>query len=432
MLGRYRRSYIYTALLFMFAVFFNTHEAVGRNISERSVSVEDSLRGDTVDMNDLKMYDPKSHLFERPVFINAKYSGGKVLGDIRNIGVCYAQYSEVKVGVTALGNRWMDIVYGMPYYGLGVGFYDFGSPKVGKPISVYLLQGGTLKSYSKRSMIKYEWNFGTSFNWKRYNAITNPENTYVGAPINIYFAANFYHTYILSKELDLNAGITFNHVSNGATRMPNSGVNSLTATVGLTYYLDRERILNEYNPSLRAPVYTEKRLISDVSLHTTFRQRKFSPEKTGLSSKYIDKEFFIAGASYAFLHMSDYKHRYGTSLEFIYDESAGFSARKIGENPDGSDIVQYDEGSFLGCLSLGISARGDFVMPRYSVSGQLGCDVIKGKKTDSRYYQIFSVRVPLGKTFYASFILRTQKFSKAQYMFFGIGYMIDHRPYRMK
>lgn len=431
MLGKYKRYYIIQVLSLLMISFFNVSGVIAKNTSKGIFFCKDSLKSDTL-VDDLNMHLPQSYLYERPLFISTKYSGGKVLGDIQNLGICYAQYAEIKLGVAALGNRWADIVYGMPYYGVGVGFYDFGSSKVGNPISAYVFQGGTLKSYSRKCRIKYEWNFGTSFNWKRYNSKTNPENIYVGAPINIYFAGNFYHVYTLSKELDLNAGLAFNHVSNGATRMPNSGVNSLTAFVGLTYYFDRERILNEYNPSLRAPVYMEKRLISDLSIHTTFRQRKFSTEETGLSSKYIDRDFFIAGVSYAFLHMPDYKHRYGGSLDFIYDESAGFTAKKIGENPDGSDQVQYKSGTFSGCLSLGVSARGDFVMPRYSVSGQLGCDIVKGKKSADRLYQIFSVRVPFGQAFYGSFILRTQKFSKAQYMFFGIGCMIDHKPYLIK
>lgn len=163
MLRGYKQSYRYVALWLMFTVFFDVYEVVGSDIFLRSISERDSLPGDTIVVNNLKMYDPKSYLFERPFFISAKYSGGKVLGDIQNIGVCYAQYSEVKVGVSALGNRWVDIVYGMPYYGIGVGFYDFGSPKVGNPISIYLLQGGTLKPYSKRFMMKYEWNFGMGY-----------------------------------------------------------------------------------------------------------------------------------------------------------------------------------------------------------------------------------------------------------------------------
>jgi hypothetical protein len=400
------------------------------NVQECSLNNPDSLKIDTID--NLLIGNPKFHLYQRPFFISAKYSGGKLLGDIERLKVCYAQYTEMKVGISSQGNRWTDFAYGMPYYGVGVGFYGFGNPQIGNPISIYLLQGATINTPSRRYTVKYEWNLGTSFNWKKYNPVTNPDNVYVGAPMNIYFAANFFHIYELSKEIDLSAGITFNHVSNGATRMPNSGVNSLAASVGLTYHFNRDRIISEYNPSLHPPVYEEMRLISDFSFHSTVRQRKYSPEKTGLSSKYIDKKFMVAGASYSLLHMPDYKYRYGGSLDLIYDESAGFTAKKIGENPDGSDMAEFCEGNVIGRFALGLSGRGEIVMPRYSVSGQLGYDIIKGKKQDHRLYQVLSVRIPLWNNIYGSFILRVQKLSKAQYMFLGIGYMMDHKTVKRK
>ena len=70
-------------------------------------------------------------------------------------------------------------------------------------------------------------------------------------------------------------------------------------------------------------------------------------------------------------------------------------------------------------------------MPKYSVSGIIGYEVIKGKKVDNRLYQAFNVKVPFWNNLYGSFTIRSQKFTKAQYMFFGIGYMIDHKPFKL-
>ncbi|MDR0660849.1 MAG: hypothetical protein LBG19_08650 [Prevotellaceae bacterium] len=57
---------------------------------------------------------------------------------------------------------------------------------------------------------------------------------------------------------------------------------------------------------------------------------------------------------------------------------------------------------------------------------------IRGKKEDHRLYQAFSVRVPLIQNLYGAFSVRSQKFSNAQYMFFGLGYTIDHKPLKKK
>jgi hypothetical protein len=425
-------KYIYRYLLIMLClsqmIRLNATQTSDRTATptEKAVFYADSLSQDTIHYLDLSTDYPKSRFYQRPFFVSTKYSGGKVIGKIHTLGINYAQYVELKIGISSLGNRWKDIVYRMPYYGIGVGFYDLSSSKTGRPISVYLFQGGMLKSFSHRSILKYEWNFGTSFNWKRYNPIKNPDNIYIGAPMNIYFAANLYQMFVLSKELDLNAGFTFNHVSNGATRMPNTGINMLSAFVGLTYSFNRERIIAAYDPSLVKPPYKRKHLISDFSVHSTVRQKKFSTEETGLSSKFLDKKFFVMEASYALLHMPDYNYRYGAGVDIVYDESAGFTAWKVGEHPDGSDIAAYHDGCFSGRLALGLSFRGEIVLPKYSVSGQLGYEVVNGNKQDSRLYQTFSVRVPFLKGLYGSFILRAQHFSKAQYMFLGLGCMIDH------
>ncbi|MDR0660848.1 MAG: acyloxyacyl hydrolase [Prevotellaceae bacterium] len=216
----------------------------------------------------------------------------------------------------------------MPYYGIGAGFYDFNSSYTGNPTSVYLPRGGIIKAFSAKSLLKYEWNFGTSFSWKRYNPVTNPKNKVIGTPMNICFAANLYHGYVLSKNMNLNAGVTFNHVSNGAMRTSNFGVNTISAFVELSYYFERECIINEFNPTLRAPEYNNSRLISDITLNSTIRQRKYDTEKTGLSSPYIDKKFLVANAGYALLHMPSYKYRYGLRGDVVYDKSSGATVKR--------------------------------------------------------------------------------------------------------
>ena len=433
------KNYLYSFLMILCLLLTNSFSVTGQIIESGDSSFikrsnEDyiSLEKDTIAGSDLLMEHPKSYLVRRPLFISAKYSGGKLLVSPDKLKSCYTQYTEIKVGFSSLGNRWKDIVYGMPYYGIGVGFYDFNSKQSGHPISAYLVQGGTLKAFSDKSILEYEWNFGSSFNWKTYDPVTNPNNLVIGAKANIYFAANLFYIHALSKELDLNTGITFNHVSNGATHMPNAGVNTISAFVGLTYHFDRERVKNIYNPLLRAPVYENSRLISDYSVYATVRQRKFPKEETGLSSKFVDQNFFVAGFSYALLHMPDYEYRYGGGIDLVYDESAGYKIKKIGERPDGSDITESNYGKTCGRFGLGLSARGDVVMPKYTVTGQIGYEVIKGKKQDSPFYQIFSVRVPLWNGVYTSFVLRIQKFSKAQYMFLGIGYTFDHKPFKIR
>lgn len=378
---------------------------------------------------------PRSKLIHRPKVVSAKYMGGGVIKSNKSLKAntnCtfpFAQYGELKFGFLSEGNRWKDIVYGMPYYGIGIGFFDYSYKDFGQPISAFLFQGATLKAFSTRSRLKYEWNFGCSFNWDTYDPINNPTNESVGAKANIYFAANLFLAQTLSKDFDIEVGLALNHVSNGATKTPNSGLNTVGAFVSLNYYIDRERIRNEWNPSLRAPVYERSRLISDIAIHPTIRQRKKYTDETGLSTKYINHNFFVFNASYALLHMPVYKYRYGVGVDFIYDESAGFTATKIGETPEGREIAQITYGKVKDRFSVGLSLRGDIVMPKYSVYVKAGYNVVHNNSEVKRLYQAFGVKAPFWKNVYGSFSIQARRCTRAEYMFLGLGMYIDHRPF---
>ena len=404
-----------------------------------SSTFEEHLRMDTAKVDSLSMnlYNSpsKSFLIKYPKILSFKYTGGMVLKTNEAVkgdnSIPYAQYAEVKFGYSVLGNRWKDIAYGMPYYGIGVGFYDFNRSDFGRPVSAYLFYGARLYQFSQNVQLKYEWNLGVSFNWKTYDPVSNPRNESMGSPTNVYFAGNLYLNWILSRHWDLNVGLSINHVSNGATKMPNHGLNTVGAFVGLTYNFDRDRVLREYNPFLTVPEF-RARFISDISVSATKRERRLDSSITRLSSDYIDHNFFVMNMSYALLHMPGYKYRYGLSVDGIYDESADFTARKAGETEDGDEIVDIDYGKTRNRFALGLSLRGDMVFPKFIVAVQAGYNVVHNNRYDKRFYQSLTVKVPFWQGMYGSFTVRSKALSKSQYILFGLGYTFEHKPHKKK
>lgn len=372
----------------------------------------------------------KTMFFQRPKIVSIKYTGGRVMKSNESVDgenrIPYAQYMEAKFGFSSLGNRWKDIAYGMPYYGIGVGLYDFNRRDLGRPLSVYLYHGALLYNFSSALQLKYEWNLGTSFHWKTHDPVKNPRNNCMGSSVNVYFAGNLYLNWILSKHWDLNVGISVNHVSNGATKMPNEGLNTFGAYIGVTYNFDRDRVLREYNPFITIPRF-RRRFVSDVTVHGTKRQRSLPISVTKLSSTHIHHNFLVLGVNYALMHMPGYKYRYGVGLDGIYDESADFSARKIGETANGDEIVDINYGKTGNRFAVGLSLRGDMVLPKYSVSAQVGYNVVHNNKYDKRFYQTISVKIPFWKGLYGSFSVRSKNISKSQYLLFGMGYFFEHK-----
>lgn len=376
---------------------------------------------------------PHTSFFRQPKFAAFKYAGGSVLRTDKALKdtfkVPYAQYFEAKFGISSLGDTWQDVAFGMPYYGIGFGHYDFRKrPDMGHPLALYLFQGGTLANFSEKLRLGYEWNLGTSFNWKVYDPVTNPNNECIGSGMNVYIAANIYLSWMLSQKLDLNLGAAFNHVSNGATKMPNSGINTVAGFFELVYNFDRERIQKYYDPSLKPPHF-EKRFVSDFSLGVTTRQRKLSPKRTGYQTKYVDHNFFVMGVNYAFMYQPSFRYRFGVALDGIYDESAGFDYYLKGYNDDGTERVGMRKGSDTEKrFSLGAGVHGEVVQSEYTIFAQIGYNVYSGDKDANRFYQAIGIKIPVWDGMYGMFSIRSRRFSKAQYLMFGVGYKLDHAP----
>ena len=76
--------------------------------------------------------------------------------------------------------------------------------------------------------------------------------------------------WMLSKYLDLNAGISLTHFSNGNTTYPNMGLNTGGIRLGLAYYINRQplavpKVKREKLPDSRS-------LYTDVVLYGAWKQ----------------------------------------------------------------------------------------------------------------------------------------------------------------
>lgn len=125
-------------------------------------------------------------------------------------------------------------IYGDVYQGIGLGFYNFGeSRQLGNPVAFYLFQGARISSLAPWLSLHYEWNFGLSAGWKPYDSYYNSYNTMIGSKVNAYINANFYLRWRLSPRVSLLSGLTVSHFSNGNTKIPNAGLNTIGGNIGL-------------------------------------------------------------------------------------------------------------------------------------------------------------------------------------------------------
>jgi len=105
----------------------------------------------------------------------------------------------------------------------------------------------------------------------------------------------------------------------------------------------------------------------DVTFMISSRHAKVDTVGTGLPSTYAARKFKVFGLTYAHMFRNSYRYKWGPSLEIAYDESAGFKTWREANPETGIGMDRVKLGPFRKRFSVGISAKGELVMPYYSV-----------------------------------------------------------------
>lgn len=338
----------------------------------------------------------------------------------------------LKYGIAAQGDNWKDYEYGMPTLGVGLYMANFHRKEdLGTPFSLFFFQGAQLRRFNPRWSLNYEWNLGASFNWKHYDPFDNPENVALGSTVNVHVGGNLFMNWRMSKKFDLNTGAGFTHFSNGASSLPNKGLNMANLYVELIYHFNREEkeapMLNPYTP----PTF-KKRIDHDLMFLITSREAKVDTLGTGLATPYTHRKFKVLGVSYAHMLNNTYRYKWGPSIEATYDESSGATAWREVLPETGKSYDRTRLGKVNDRFTVGLSMKGEIAMPAYAVFANLGYNVIHGNENDKRLYQILGVKIHLKDNLFGTFGIRAHNFGQAEYLFWNLGYTISQERKKKK
>ncbi len=223
-----------------------------------------------------------------PSFLSVNTSGGIVLPtndyvkDGKNLPV--STTLSLKYGFYSRGDRWEDVAYGMPYYGIGLYAGRFFNKKaLGYPLSVFLFQGAEIRQLSRETALFYELDLGMSFNWKTYDAFDNPDNIALGSSVNVHVGANLYFQTSLSDRWDIHYGLSLSHFSNGAQQLPNKGLNIASPFIELVYNFNGTP--PQAPQADLSPPIPEERFDYDITFTSSTRQVWVDTVGTGRPTK---------------------------------------------------------------------------------------------------------------------------------------------------
>jgi hypothetical protein len=312
-------------------------------------------------------------------------------------------------------------IYGDVYQGVGLGFYNFGeSRQLGNPVAFYLFQGARISSLAPWLSLYYEWNFGLSAGWKPYDSYYNSYNTMIGSKVNAYINANFYLRWRLSPRVSLLSGLTVSHFSNGNTKIPNAGLNTIGGNIGLEcnfYRKDDLKSLERKNALLAQPF--RRHFTYDFVFFGSWHDRLV---KTSDGFSPSPEAYPVFGFNFTPMYNLNYKLRLGVSLDGTFDGGANlYTEGDVYGKVDKSDIVRPPLGDQF---ALGLSGRVEYVMPFFVVGVGIGANVI-GKNDLNMFYQLLTLKIALSRAVFLHVGYRLQNFNEPNFLMLGIGFRFN-------
>jgi len=278
----------------------------------------------------------------------------------------------------------------LPNWGFGIFATNSGSKKyIGTIVCAYpymkfpLFTAGPLQS-------DFRFGFGLGWVQKPYDKETNPENLLLSQKVNTHANLSWQNELRLSSHHFINAGVSFYHVSNAKTSLPNLGINIPAVSVGYRYAFNGET----KKPVLRNDSL-DKKIFYRVFLSAGIKQMQV-PD----SSYYLVKMLSAEVAK-------QISHGSILSLGVFITHDASVRTDTLVKHLRGiptSQVALY--GSY------------EYRFGKFLIPVQFGVFVYN---SNSKIVESIGLRYHFSKNWLAEFLLKSH-FYRADLMHFGIGY----------
>lgn len=286
------------------------------------------------------------------------------------------------------------------YQGAGVGVHSFfADDMLGTPVSFFIIQGTPLLQICKGLTLGYEWNFGISAGWKDNEAVTvSPVNAYINIAALFDWRINRYWSILFGPE--------YTHFSNGDTKFPNGGANTVNFRFGARCNIsgDNQDGVEEIFKADKSDSRFEENLTYDLTVFGAWRADRYIDNEGTLV---IDnKAYAVTGLQFNPLYHFNKYLSAGASLDLMYDASAN----------------RHFNISWIKHCSVGVSVRGEIEMPIFSINIGAGYNLLRCGPDLKGCYGLFSLKAFLTESLYLNIGYRLGQTNYAHNMMFGLGW----------
>ena len=304
------------------------------------------------------------------------------------------------------------------YQGIGLALHSFfAHDLMGTPASIYVYQGAPLAALGKNLTLGYEWNLGLSSGWK-YN------EGFIVSPLNIYINVAALFDWKVNQHWDIVFGPEYTHFSNGDTKFPNSGANTVNFRLGAKRHIapsNKTETVRVFAGDLDNETFAD-RMTYDLSILGGFRADR---TVSGTKLYIFNKAFPVASVNFNPLYSFNSHLAAGPSLDLIYDRSANLN---VWENEDGD--VGYEYPRALAQTGIGLSTRAELRMPVFAIN--IGIGYGTSLEDHTRYdnddlkglYGVFNLKTFVSDRMFLNVGYRLKSVLYSHNLLFGLGWRL--------
>ncbi len=344
----------------------------------------------------------------------------------------YFQSFSLQYGIETDGRKLWQQLYGYPTWGFAfytVNFFD--TDELGKPSAVYGFINAPIIKRFKNWSINYEVGFGLTYNWKPFDQNTNPFQYAIGSSNTVFIDAGLVADFNIGKHFNLTAGFTFTHFSNGATKVPNMGINLAAPRIGLKY---RFRPRKEF-VFVDVPKY--KGNWEYIALFAASSKQLSFKVIDNIDTAYVAETYGVFTISTGVNRQISHKVKFGAGIDVGWDGSynsyISYLNNKTTERLNASNDNKLSVGVY-GSFELVINKLSMIIQPgwylyraHWKVPNEPSANISIPNRKPGGSYQRIGLKYHIFDNVFVGINVRAYDFSVADYIEWNIGYKINWR-----
>ena len=310
---------------------------------------------------------------------------------------------EFNYGIWRYDSEGWQQYYNYPEVGVGFLYNSYGNPDIyGQGMALYPYLHFPIVRKPK-FVLKNKVALGLGYTNNPFHYEENPKNHIFGARLNAFLGFGLYAGYRLFDHWSVYVSGALNHMSNGAIRKPNNGINTLTLAVGTRYHF-----LEDPLPELKKKA-APPRNHRDVQIFLNYGRSQAND---------FDFNIYSSGSlSINHLWYKSARSAWSAGADFIYFGAAPYAY----DHPDLDKKVPHPERTFAG-----VFGGRHWIMGNTSFFVQLGAYLYSYLDPPQPVYPRLGIRHRITDRLIGNFSVKAS-FFRSEFIELGLGYRIPYK-----